>query len=110
METHEVRFFDHILSIHIHNFLSFSDMPAISEHLSFSQTRQSNSAPGENPNLYDQTRMDAQWNCRQVYNEAKKVKDDQDDFCHKVEAEDWNHSLIKINSQKVCNESLWSMS
>ena len=33
--------------------------------------------------------MDAQWNFRQAYNEAKKVKDDQDAFCRKVEAEEW---------------------
>ena len=30
--------------LHTHNIFSFSDMPAVSEHLSFSQTRQSNSA------------------------------------------------------------------
>jgi hypothetical protein len=33
--------------------------------------------------------MDAQWNFRNAYNEAKKVKDDQDAFCQKVEAEKW---------------------
>ena len=33
--------------------------------------------------------MDAQWNFRNAYNEAKKVKDDQDAFCQKVEAEEW---------------------
>lgn len=34
--------------------------------------------------------MDAQWNFRKAYNEAKRVKDDQDAFCHKVEAEEWD--------------------
>lgn len=34
--------------------------------------------------------MDAQWNFRNAYNEAKKVKDAQDAFCAKVEAEDWD--------------------
>ena len=33
--------------------------------------------------------MDGQWNFRNAYNEARKVKDDQDTFCQKVEAEDW---------------------
>lgn len=46
---------------------------------------------GENPDRrYDQTRMDGQWNFRNAYNEAKKVKDDQDAFCQKVEAEEWD--------------------
>jgi len=30
--------------------------------------------------------MDAQWNFRNAYNEAKKLKDAQDAFCEKVEA------------------------
>ena len=34
--------------------------------------------------------MDAQWNFRNAYNEAKKVRDDQDAFCQKVEAEEWD--------------------
>ena len=33
--------------------------------------------------------MDGQWNLRKAYNEAKKVKDEQDAFCKKVEAEEW---------------------
>jgi hypothetical protein len=37
--------------------------------------------------------MDAQWNFRNAYNEAKKVKDAQDAFCQKVEAEEWD-SLV----------------
>jgi imidazolonepropionase-like amidohydrolase len=48
-------------------------------------------ACGENPNgIYKQTRMDAQWNFRHAYNEAKKVKDAQDAYCEMVEAEDWD--------------------
>ena len=34
--------------------------------------------------------MDGQWNFRNAYNEAKKVKDKQDAFCRKVEAEKWS--------------------
>ena len=37
--------------------------------------------------------MDGQWNFRNAYNEAKKVKNDQDAFCQKVEAEEWS-SLV----------------
>jgi hypothetical protein len=37
--------------------------------------------------------MDGQWNFRNAYNEAKKVKDNQDAFCKKVEAEEWG-SLV----------------
>ena len=37
--------------------------------------------------------MDAQWNFRHAYNEAKKLKEAQDAFCEKVEAEQW-HSLV----------------
>jgi len=33
--------------------------------------------------------MDGQWNIRNAYNEAKKVKDEQDAFCQKIEAEEW---------------------
>jgi hypothetical protein len=34
--------------------------------------------------------MDSQWYFRNAYNEAKKVKDAQDAFCEKVEAEEWD--------------------
>ena len=40
--------------------------------------------------------MDAQWNFRHAYNEAKKVKDDQDAFCQKVEAEEWESLCDKF--------------
>lgn len=33
--------------------------------------------------------MDAQWNFRNAYNEARKVKDEQDAFCQKVDAKEW---------------------
>ncbi|KAF7364300.1 Composite domain of metallo-dependent hydrolase [Mycena sanguinolenta] len=39
-------------------------------------------ACGENPDrVYGQTRMDAAWGFRQVYNEARKLRDAQDAFC-----------------------------
>lgn len=33
--------------------------------------------------------MDGQWNFRNAYNEAKKIRDAQDAFCSKVESSDW---------------------
>lgn len=42
--------------------------------------------------------MDGQWNFRHAYNEAKKVKDDQDAVCRKVEAEDW---------ESLCDQDLF---
>ncbi|PPR01451.1 hypothetical protein CVT26_015084 [Gymnopilus dilepis] len=45
---------------------------------------------GENPDrLYKQTRMDAQWNFRNAYNEARKIREKQDAFCAKADAGDW---------------------
>ncbi|KAF8805276.1 hypothetical protein BYT27DRAFT_7297664 [Phlegmacium glaucopus] len=53
----------------------------------------------ENPNrVYKQTRMDAQWNFRNAYNEAKKVKDAQDEFCAKVEAETWGSLAGEVDN------------
>ncbi|TFK32813.1 hypothetical protein BDQ12DRAFT_691931 [Crucibulum laeve] len=47
-------------------------------------------ACGENPDrLYSQTRMDAAWNFRNAYNEAKKVMEAQDAFCEAVEVGKW---------------------
>ncbi|KAF8801695.1 amidohydrolase [Phlegmacium glaucopus] len=61
---------------------------------SYIRWRHMKHACGENPDRrYSQTRMDGQWNFRNAYNEAKKVKDAQDAFCQKVEAEEWN-SLV----------------
>jgi len=34
--------------------------------------------------------MDTQWNFRKAYNEARKIKDKQDDYCAKIEAGLWN--------------------
>lgn len=42
--------------------------------------------------------MDAQWNFRNAYNEAKKVKDAQDVFCQKVEAEDWESLVGEVDN------------
>ncbi|KAJ8473695.1 hypothetical protein ONZ45_g16206 [Pleurotus djamor] len=44
-------------------------------------------ACGENPDRrYSQSRMDAAWQFRNAYNEAKKIKDKQDDFCARVDS------------------------
>ncbi|PVF97469.1 hypothetical protein CPB86DRAFT_423305 [Serendipita vermifera] len=48
-------------------------------------------ACGENlSHIYKFTRMDTQWSFRKAYNEARKIKKKQDDFCAKVEAGLWN--------------------
>ncbi|PVF97468.1 hypothetical protein CPB86DRAFT_807236 [Serendipita vermifera] len=48
-------------------------------------------ACGENPSaIYGFTRMDTQWSFRKSYDEARKIKKKQDDFCAKVEAGLWN--------------------
>ena len=45
---------------------------------------------GENPDrVYRQTRMDAAWNFRNAYNEARKIKEAQDEFCALVDEERW---------------------
>ncbi|PFH48338.1 hypothetical protein AMATHDRAFT_65765 [Amanita thiersii Skay4041] len=47
-------------------------------------------ACGENADrTYSQTRMDAAWNFRHAYNEAKKIKEAQDQFCGHVDAGRW---------------------
>lgn len=33
--------------------------------------------------------MDGQWNFRHAYDEARKIRDAQDAFCAKVDANDW---------------------
>lgn len=54
-------------------------------------TRRSRHACGENPDrLYSQTRMDAAWNFRNAYDQARKIKQEQDLFCSKAEAGLWN--------------------
>ncbi|KAJ7769202.1 hypothetical protein DFH07DRAFT_807206 [Mycena maculata] len=48
-------------------------------------------ACGENTlRVHSQTRMDAAWNFRQAYNEARKIKDAQDAFCAVVENGLWD--------------------
>ncbi|PFH48493.1 hypothetical protein AMATHDRAFT_5747 [Amanita thiersii Skay4041] len=48
-------------------------------------------ACGENPDrVYSQARMDAAWNFRHAYNEARKIKETQDQFCEHVEAKRWD--------------------
>ena len=62
-------------------------MPAVRDFL-FYHSSSTKLIPnsGENPNrVYSQTRMDAQWNFRNAYNEATKIKANQDAFCEKVE-------------------------
>ncbi|KAF9242017.1 hypothetical protein BU15DRAFT_44398 [Melanogaster broomeanus] len=47
-------------------------------------------ACGENPSrVYSMTRMDTGWNFRQAYDTARKIRDQQDDFCTKAEAGAW---------------------
>ena len=51
---------------------------------------------GENPSrVYSMTRMDSGWNFRNAYNEAKKIKVAQDEFCMKAEKGEW-HELGKF--------------
>ncbi|KIJ09655.1 hypothetical protein PAXINDRAFT_87177, partial [Paxillus involutus ATCC 200175] len=47
-------------------------------------------ACGENPSrVYSMTRLDTGWNFRQAYDTARKIRDQQDDFCAKAEAGAW---------------------
>ncbi len=53
----------------------------------------SNTLPytGENPSdVYSQTRMDSAWYFRQAYDEARKIKEAQDEFCNIAEAGLWD--------------------
>ncbi|KAJ7195756.1 hypothetical protein GGX14DRAFT_474307, partial [Mycena pura] len=48
-------------------------------------------ACGENPDrTYRQTRMDAAWNFRHAYDEARKIRDAQDAFCAAADAGLWD--------------------
>ncbi|KIM80183.1 hypothetical protein PILCRDRAFT_73396 [Piloderma croceum F 1598] len=48
-------------------------------------------ACGENPSrVYSQTRMDSAWEFRQAYNEGRKLKESQDQFCAKAKAGLWD--------------------
>jgi len=47
-------------------------------------------ACGENPSrVYSGTRMDTIWAFRQAYDTAKKIKQEQDDYCEKALAGKW---------------------
>lgn len=59
-------------------------------------------ACGENPSrVYDATRMDSMWAFRQAYNEARKIKEEQDKYCDiagngdwkKLESKEWPENL-----------------
>ncbi|KAK2463226.1 hypothetical protein APHAL10511_004881 [Amanita phalloides] len=53
--------------------------------------RQMKHACGENPsNVYSGTRMDTMWSFRQSYETARKVKQQQDEYCHKALSGDWD--------------------
>jgi imidazolonepropionase-like amidohydrolase len=53
--------------------------------------RQLKQACGENPSgVYGFTRMDTIWSFRAIYNEARKIKEAQDDYCTKASAHQWN--------------------
>lgn len=46
---------------------------------------------GENPDrVYSMSRMDAAWEFRHAYDEARKIKEAQDDFCAKVDNGLWD--------------------
>lgn len=40
--------------------------------------------------------MDTGWAFRQAYNEARKIKEQQDEYCRKAEAREWNGLGSKI--------------
>lgn len=50
--------------------------------------------------------MDAQWNFREAYNEARKLRDAQDSFCSKVEADSWK-VLNNENVHDLPENLLW---
>ncbi|KDR69239.1 hypothetical protein GALMADRAFT_128703 [Galerina marginata CBS 339.88] len=65
-------------------------------------------ACGENPDRrYGQTRMDAQWNFRHAYDEARKIRDAQDIFCAKVEAGDWVGLVEEEKEEKFPEDLQW---
>ncbi|KAJ3507229.1 hypothetical protein NLJ89_g6423 [Agrocybe chaxingu] len=64
-------------------------------------------ACGENiNNVYSQVRMDAIWNFRQAYDQARKVRDAQDLFCARVEAGDWESLKMSENAYEEFPENL----
>jgi imidazolonepropionase-like amidohydrolase len=53
--------------------------------------RQMKHACGENPsNVYSGTRMDTMWSFRQAYDTARKIKQQQDAYCRRAFAGDWD--------------------
>ncbi|KAJ7143728.1 hypothetical protein C8R44DRAFT_827345 [Mycena epipterygia] len=57
---------------------------------------------GKNPmRVHSQTRMDAAWNFRQAYNEARKIKDAQDAFCAVAENGLWDGESAYPESLQV---------
>ena len=42
--------------------------------------------------------MDAAWNFRNAYNEAKKIKNAQDEFCKHAEAGEWG--MVEMGNKK----------
>ncbi|KAF9460668.1 carbohydrate esterase family 9 protein [Collybia nuda] len=63
-------------------------------------------ACGENPDRgYGQTRMDAAWNFRQAYDEARKIRDAQDAFCARVQESNssWR-KLLGLRAKEVEGE------
>ncbi|PFH51541.1 hypothetical protein AMATHDRAFT_2992 [Amanita thiersii Skay4041] len=53
--------------------------------------RQMKHACGENPTrVYSGSRMDTIWSFRQAYETARKIKQEQDDYCDRALAGDWN--------------------
>ncbi|THH01236.1 hypothetical protein EW145_g6949 [Phellinidium pouzarii] len=52
--------------------------------------RQMKHACGENPRrMYKNTRMDNMWAFREVYDKARKIKEEQDVYCEKALRDDW---------------------
>ncbi|KAF9259723.1 carbohydrate esterase family 9 protein [Marasmius fiardii PR-910] len=48
-------------------------------------------ACGENPSkVYSGTRMDTMWSFRAAYEQARKLKEEQDEFCERVESGRWD--------------------
>ncbi|KAI0748925.1 composite domain of metallo-dependent hydrolase [Fomes fomentarius] len=57
---------------------------------SYFRYRQMKHACGENPDrIYSATRMDTAWAFRQAYEQARKIKAAQDEFCDKATRGDW---------------------
>ncbi|KAF8447198.1 hypothetical protein L210DRAFT_3525216 [Boletus edulis BED1] len=55
-----------------------------------SRWRHMKHACGENPSrVYSMSRMDTGWNFRRAYDTARKIRDQQDDFCATAEAGAW---------------------